>query len=547
MTSRKVKFHTLERLDIVDMDALQDLAHLALQDAVGAILGARQGNAAGNALQGGLLQDFSFSTNNVTNTLTPTDFVFVASRGDADIANLNRMVVGSYNGGAGGNSVVNFSVGKAAAQAYYNANGNTLPPTPGSAAYVAGTHGASYPKIYARVYSSEGALDTRRFWDVANAVEESRSVNTRKNSVVAFVAYADGVSPPAIAAGTDSSDWVLIGQISGWSLSGGTVNVPSSLIKHFYADFLMPLDASDPYLKISSHDELAVNLIATVRGGGIPAVMDLLKGRVNSMKNSGSLDSDIPATYNVDTGTLAYPPRYSLDGLAGATRTLRAMHRRVSAAVSRNAFSTGAQKISLISDTIQHTVSEGSVVTAVNGSAPAGTGEFFVPIKVHHDLTMYKEMNYTLNAGNIGYVSANTQHALSAWCSGFFVEIPSEYAGWGMRVSLTQLNRKAVYADYTSRLCMPMLYISNDGDASEHRKVQQLTYVDSADVAHTAYGFRVSGYNCMPRPQDTLALNGFLPSSIFTTHVSAYGCEFGFELSLDLFPVDEFTIVDTPN
>lgn len=545
MSGDKVKFHTLERLDIVDVNALQDLAHQEIVDAVGALLSGRQASSALNNTQGGLLQDFTFTTNNVTNTLTPSDLLFVAPRGNPEISTANSFMVGMYNSGEAGNSVVSFASSKSAAQAYYNTNG-TLPPAPGSASYVAGTHGAAYPKIYARIAPSEAVLDTRRFWDVANAVEESRSVNTRILQRVSFNTVADGSNPPAIATSAEGSDWVLIGQISGWSLSGGAVNVPSSLIKHFYADFLMPLDASDPYLKISSHDELAVNLIATVRGGGIPAVIDLLKGRVNRMKNSGSLDSDIPAAYSVATGTLAYPPRYSLDGLAGAVRTLRAMNRRSSVNISRTVYSNGSSKISSISTAVRHTAAGGTTVSVANAATPTGLGEFFVPIKVHQDLTLYKEMDFTLDAGNVGLVSTNHQNALSAWCAGFFIEIPAEYAGWGMRVALSELNVKGPVG-YSSRLAAPTLYVSDEGSLMEHRKVQQLTYVDSSDVSHTAWGFRVLTFAAISRPQDAqINYYGFNVASLITV-LTAGGYHFGFDLSLDLFPVDEFTIVDTPN
>ena len=81
----------------------------------------------------------------------------------------------------------------------------------------------------------------------------------------------------------------------------------------------------------------------------------------------------------------------------------------------------------------------------------------------------------------------------------------------------------------------------------EHRKVQQLTYVDSSDVSHTAWGFRVLTFAAISRPQDAqINYYGFNVASLITV-LTAGGYHFGFDLSLDLFPVDEFTIVDTPN
>lgn len=544
MSGDKVKFHTLERLDIVDVNALQDLAHQEIVDAVGALLSGRQASSALNNTQGGLLQDFTFTTNNVTNTLTPSDLLFVAPRGNPEISTANSFMVGMYNSGEAGNSVVSFASSKSAAQTYYNANG-TLPPAPGSASYVAGTHGAAYPKIYARIAPSEAVLDTRRFWDVANAVEESRSVNTRILQRVSFNTIADGSNPPAIAASAEGSDWVLIGQISGWSLSGGTVNVPASLIKHFYADFLMPLDASDPYLKISSHDELAVNLIATVRGGGIPAVIDLLKGRLNRMKNAGSLDSDIPAAYSVATGTLAYPPRYSLDGLAGAVRTLRAMHRSANVSIRRAAYSSGSAKITSLSDAMTHSSTGGFVRTAFDSTPPTDMGEFFIPLTVHRDFTLYKELGFTLNSGDVGAVSANTPLALSAYVAGYFIEIPEEYAGWGVRVSVQPLHQEA-YAGYTPRLAKPVLYVKDSDVAYSLHRVSQLSYVTAANQNITAYGFRVITMTATNRMQDVSAYDQFIEAGVITA-TTERGWSFGFELALDLFPVSGFTIVDTPN
>lgn len=540
MSNTKVQFHPLERLDIVDIDALQDLISKYVDDALGGLSlygGAAATTTATAAVSGGLLTPLSFTVSGTT--LIPSDFSFIAPKRNGTITGHSGGRVGFYNSGAAGNSVPSFLVGRAAAQAYYNANASTLPPSPGSASYSTAAHGASYPKIYAKVERTSTTPDTRRFWDVADGVEESRSVNTRKTPRVVFTSVADGIAPPTVAEGDDSSDYVLIAQITGWSIVAGAVSAPSTYLFHTLADALFQLDSSSPYKKLSSEEGLSYALT----GGGVRGLASLIKRALLQMKTAGSSDGTIPAAYQVDTGEFAAAPRYSHDGIAGAIRTLRARHRSSSMIVTAKVVNDGSAQLTLSHNT-RHIAAGATAALAFNDDAPTGMGEFYPAVRVHRDFTLYDELNFTIDPADLGQVSSNTIGALSAYAAGFFFEIPSAYSGWGLRVNLESVEFTTNVAGGFTRVVKPKIYIPEGATNIHLVRVLSVPVLGADNETTNRLGFRVI---CPVATAKFSAGTTSYPEGMLIESTAARTYEFSFAVSVDLFPPSEFSDIDTPN
>lgn len=540
MSNTKVQFHPLERLDIVDVDAIQDLISKYVDDALGglSLLGGAAATTANTAAaNGGVLTPLSFTVSGTT--LIPNDFAFIAPKKNGTITGHSGGRVGLYNSGAAGNSVPSFLVSRQAAQAYYNANSNTLPPVPGSASYSTATHGASYPKIYARVERTSTTPDTRRFWDVADGVEESRSVNTRKTPRVTFATVADGTNPSVISEGDDSSDFVLVAQIIGWSVVAGAVSAPSSYLFHTLADALFPMDATAPYKKLASEEGLSYALA----GGGVKGLASLIRRAMVQLKTSGSSDSTIPAAYSVDTGEFATAPRYSVDGLAGAVRTLRARHRNSSMIITARVQNNGSATLTL-SHNVRHAAAGGGATLVFDEGVPASMGEFFPAIRVRRDFTLYDELNFTIDPESVGLVSSNTVGALSAYAAGFFFELPAAYAGWGVRATMTPLEFTSSIAGAFTRVPKPRFYMAESSSTIPFVRAIPLDVIDATGAVTSRLGFRVI---CPLATAKFSAGTTSYPDTMLIDSTAARTYEFSFAVSVDLFPPSEFSDVDAPN
>lgn len=280
MSLKKVVVHPLERLDIVDVDALQDLAHAAIADVAQGIVGS--GTAAG------LSRPWTTLTiNNTADTIVFSDFsMFLRdSDGDGNSASI-PMVYAKYRGSLSGHGDCDFGVAKALAQAYFDDNGS-LPPAPGSESFDSSLHGAMYPYIYARPIVGEGSAAARRFWSAADADEISQTVETRTTCVFEF-SVVGMLSVPT--APTSGYAWTRIGNIAAWTESGGVVSLASAGVKKFYF--------SEASLGVASLGVVAQDYHSGMLAGGLTGALAWIMDHIAAMKSNGADDDASRPTIN---------------------------------------------------------------------------------------------------------------------------------------------------------------------------------------------------------------------------------------------------------
>lgn len=272
MTLRKVVYHPLERLDLIDVEGQQDLAHEAVFDVASALVG---------HTSAGVARAWSSSTvNNTSNVIAFGDFTMIGRRVDEQGSSANYPAyMAKYINAVGGHGTCSFSASKALVQAYYNANG-TLPPVPTDTDYNSTTHGAYYPYIYARPVVSDSDNASRRFWDAGAESETTSTVATRTATTFEFtvVSLLSVPTPP-----TSGFAWTRIGGIKSWTVDGGVVSLASSGVYayHFIEGMLGVGGAGITSLDFSS---------GALRGGFGGAVAFLMD-KINELATNGSEDS----------------------------------------------------------------------------------------------------------------------------------------------------------------------------------------------------------------------------------------------------------------
>ena len=295
MAGNKVKFHTLERLDLVDIESIQnDRQDYDLLE-LGELLG----------LGEGCLRPFaSVSIDNNANIITLPSFSFSA----AGQTTPRKAYVHTYDETDQANlpsdGEITFETGLALAQSYYN-NNLSLPPAPvesNKATYVEATHGGFYPWVWARAIEIEDNQDQRRFWSAASAQEVTSVVNTRKTHKTEIVISA---SRPALGSGLP---WAKVGRLVQWSVAGGVVSL-STVRRYMLADSLLEIDPWISSLDIEPYED---------GFGGLAHTLRLLKGKVEQFYRDGGEDG---AESYTDLN-FNQQPRLSLQGLdAYARRT----------------------------------------------------------------------------------------------------------------------------------------------------------------------------------------------------------------------------------
>jgi len=486
MSGNKVKFHPLERLDIIDINALQDSIYEQLE----LVLGGSTGSAS-TTRAGGLLRINGVTYNPVNSTIRPGDFIFVASTPSATITNVRTMRVGFYDTELGGASVASFLNAKNAVQSYYN-NSNQLPPAPGSAGYSAAEYGQYYPKVYARTFRTDSVPDTRRFWNVANNTEESSTVNTRQAQQVSFLTLTDGSSPPALAG--DTSQWVEIFQIRGWQVAANIVQQPNAVIFNYLLDNFIQQDSGNVYNKLALYTD---NLgILNSKGGGLGAGLSILHSYLVRDRTQGSSDLAVPAAFEVDTVGTQNLPKYSLDGLAGLLDAQRAAqhHADLTLNFTSQIALVGGVYTNLFSHNTQQVTSTGTIVTALSSDRmitplPAPLGANRVPVQVYRDMGLYESLGFALT-GDVTTVEAPaTRQKLTSFVAQFFVRVPDSYAGWGISIN----NLSGIRIGTSTGIVEPHLFSLSGESASQHLRVQELDVkLANGSTVEGIYGFRIA-------------------------------------------------------
>lgn len=311
MSERKVLFHVLERLDLIDVDALQFQVLDYLAQALGNLMGRGQVSA---DLIGGMLAKPSTVTvvNGVNNayTISFSDFTYVEMNGDSPVARSRQSRVVTFDSSESFHGVCDFATSRAQVQTYYNAT-SALPPVGGQASYLEGTHGVYYPFIWARSSQVTSTQDSRRFWSVANGQEITSTVATRSDRAVSFqVQYLK----PA-------GDWVKIGRVVNWTLNGSTVELAAAAVIFInLVDALLPLPTfGGGANEFPSYYDQYDSVNDASDSSGLLACFKAIQNEMSLMRSGGAID----ATYGTTSTNMTSAPRLSLDGLFDRTSDLQ--------------------------------------------------------------------------------------------------------------------------------------------------------------------------------------------------------------------------------
>lgn len=318
MSEKTVVFHPLERLDLIDVDAIQAQVFDYLSQALGNILGRDQVSV--NLIGAMLAKPTSVTINNGVSGLYRinfSDFTFIDMNPDSPVARSRKSKVITYDASESFHDVCDFSSLRSIVQNYYNVS-NSLPPVPTQdLTYQESLYGQYYPFIWARAESVEVTQDTRRFWSVANAQEITTTVATRTDTAVRF----------AVQYTQPTGDWVKIARIHQWSLNGSTVELNAAgIIFITLADALVPLP---PYLgtqdeAVTYYDQFN-NTNDASDFSGLVSCFRAIQNELALIRSGGSSDSAYGSTHT----NMTLRPRLSLDGLFDRTLNLQTQIREV--------------------------------------------------------------------------------------------------------------------------------------------------------------------------------------------------------------------------
>lgn len=184
----KVRFEALERLDLVDADALQDLVYTYVMEAMGGIMG----YSVGGALTRITFEDASVHPS-YSMTLGPFQFYHVLpSEGDGTVNAGFRGRVVTYRPQDGGQGAVpSFTDARNAANTWFTTNAELLDSVidgetaSGNNIVIPPEAGADYI-LWARPIEVETDTDARRRWNVDDGKEDPVALKTRKRTRVEF-------------------------------------------------------------------------------------------------------------------------------------------------------------------------------------------------------------------------------------------------------------------------------------------------------------------------------------------------------------------------
>ena len=294
MAGNKVKFHTLERLDLVDVEAIQNNRQDYDLLQLGEIMG----------LGEGCLRPFNgFNADNEANTVSLPGFSFVAAYQSAPRKGYVHVYDDTADGNFPSDGLISFETPLAQIQSYYATNGSlpTAPIVANRDTYSETTHGSYYPYIWAQAVEVEDAQDQRRFWSAASAQEVTSVVNTRKTHKTQIIISASRPNTPS-----GGFDWAKVGRVTEWGVTNNVVSLVA--IRPIMAtESLLGLD---PYL--NSLD------IQPYQGGfgGLAHTLRLLKDRLEMIYKDGSEDH-LETYVELD---IDQQPRLSLQGTTAYAR-----------------------------------------------------------------------------------------------------------------------------------------------------------------------------------------------------------------------------------
>lgn len=443
----KVKFHALERLDLVDVNALQDNMYTYMAKAFG--------NLIGNA--NGLLQLPDTITIDTSNELIVFgDFIYIEAQDDIDYADSfeNRMIA---HDASLANGLCSYDSALQDVQTYYD-NNNTLP--------VFSSNPSLFPLIWVRKRDLDSSLDNRRFWDTSNNVETTNNVNTRIKYAVDFL----------LSATTPAGGYTKIGRIIDWDVTGNTVELPTnsdqSIELYTFADSIYFSNGSY-YLENSSE----YNGMANQMGGGLELALKTIRKQIVDIRGNGSADAGIPSTPTSPFNGLPY---LSLD----------ALYQRGSNLEDRlNNNKKGSVIFTLISDPANdsHTI-ETDFYTNTNEGSILSSG-----------ISAYYDYGFLFDSLTpVAISSWTTDNHWSLANSVIAIDFGQTYQDYGIRMSVDVVNALAL-KDLSPNARLRSLHaqpfsdsIASGTDYNDLFKVTVNTYENLSQTATTFYGVKVA-------------------------------------------------------
>lgn len=443
----KVKFHALERLDLVDVNALQDNMYTYMAKAFG--------NLIGNA--SGLLQlPDTITINSSLEHIEFSDFIYIEAQDDTDYAYSfeNRMIAHDESLANGNCS---YDLALQDVQDYYDSNNNTLP-TFNSA------NASLFPYIWVLKNEVETTQDSRRFWDTSNNVETTNLVVTRKKYTVNFL----------LSATTPAGGYTAIGRIIDWDVNNNVVELPNanqSIELYTFADDIYFSNGSY-HLENSSE----YNGMADQMGGGLKLALKAIRKQIADIRGNGSGDSAYSFTPTLFNGL----PNLSLDGLYARTADIEDR-------IADN--KKGSVIFTLISDPANdsHTI-ETDFYTNANRSFVLDSG-----VSAYYDY----EFLHTLPS-TTAISSWTTANYWSLANSVLAIDFGDTYSGYGIRMSVDVVNALALKEDAPNHFMRPIHAqpfsddITSGANYNDIFKVSSNTYQNLSDTSTAFKGVKVS-------------------------------------------------------
>jgi hypothetical protein len=292
MANSKVKFHALERLDLIDINGLQDLIHDALLSHTGQLVG-------GNGWHCCLEKWDTLTVDNVNHALTFGNFTFLGQMYDPTTSAGYAGYIGRFNSTLSGNSDCSFDAARASVQTYVNANGE-LPPAVSDDAFSNVSHGQYYPNLFIVPVESDSDPGPRRFWSLAGGTETTTEVNTRTEHACTWTVSAD-FSLPSQLSGVYGI--TKVARITKWTLTAGVVSLDADDVTPFgLADTLL-----DPTGTGAMWDFRFAN---STNIGGISHAMYILRQKILDLTFRGTNDPGLTSSTGIED-----KPLMSLNGM----------------------------------------------------------------------------------------------------------------------------------------------------------------------------------------------------------------------------------------
>lgn len=389
----QVIFYPLERLDKIDVDAVQSLAHNYVESALGATMGAT-----------GMLSVTTVIADNTNEVINFGDFTYLGGQVQHEgVGGVNSGFIGMYRASSQDNLDCSFDAVRALVQSYYNTN-DSLPPTPIADDYVEGSHHWYYPYVYVGCNLASGDNAQRMFWSTADGAETADAVDTRTKT---YFHFALAGSADAVPTGGDFP-MIRIARIISWTVAGGVVSL----------DTVSPLTLGDDIFDLGEYTlkNTPFSTLSDLNKVGLAGVLHWLKERQDSMMDAGV--SDPVGTQRVGD---SYGARLSL---AGLERRVVIEEQRV------------ARCSAVIMSMINKTDATDEVITRNY-------------LNNDFDITAHRDFAPLLSTRSTGGTALTAPIAEADYCStlsyieqainSLSITIPSEYAGYGIQISLSNI------------------------------------------------------------------------------------------------------------